>query len=481
VTVRELSRNRRAGVLLITCMSLFIVGLDITIVNVALPSIALDLHSSLTGLQWTVDGYTVVLASLLMLCGSLGDRFGRKRTFIAGLAVFSAGSLLSSMAPTVGALVAFRALQALGGAMLNPVAVSIMTNAFTDPRERAQALGVRGSVFGTSLALGPIAGGALVSSIGWRSIFLINVPVGVIVAVLAVLFIPESRAPRPRHLDPGGQVLAAVLLTALTCGIIESPGRGWASPGVLACFATAGAALLALLRYEPRLPEPLIDLRFFRSIPFSAASAIAVFAFGAFGGFLFLNTLYLQDARGLSPLRAGLGTLPLAVTAMLGSLVSGRAVAAGRQRQVLVASGVCCMIGCAALIGMTPATAYSRLLAAYVLFGLGFGLVNAPVTEAAVSGMPRAQAGVASAIASSSRQIGQTLGVAVIGAIVTSRAAGSPHADFTSAGDPALWALTACSTLVLLLGLLATTRRARESARRAAAELNPEALAGHTR
>src|SRR5690348_9824841 len=261
VTVHELSRNRRVGVLLITCMSLFIVGLDITVVNVALPSIALDLHSGIPGLQWTVDGYTVVLASLLMLCGSLGDRLGRKRTFIAGLAVFSAGSLLSSLAPSVGILVAFRALQAVGGAMLNPVAVSIMTNTFTDPRERAQALGVRGSVFGISLALGPIAGGALVSSIGWRSIFLVNVPVGIIVIVLAVLCLPESRAPRPRRFDPVGQVLVAVLLTALTYGIIESPSQGWTSPAVLACFAAAGAAFLALLRYEPRLPEPLIDLR----------------------------------------------------------------------------------------------------------------------------------------------------------------------------------------------------------------------------
>jgi EmrB/QacA subfamily drug resistance transporter len=481
VTVHELSRNRQVGVLLITCMSLFIVGLDITIVNVALPSIALDLHSSIPGLQWTVDGYTVVLASLLMLCGSLGDRLGRKRTFIAGLAIFSAGSLLSSLAPSVGMLVAFRALQAVGGAMLNPVAVSIMTNTFTDPRERAQALGIRGSVFGISLALGPIAGGALVSSIGWRSIFLINVPVGIIVMVLAARYVPESRAPRPRRFDPAGQVLVAVLLTALTYGIIESPGHGWTSPAMLACFAVAGAALLALLRYEPRLPEPLIDLRFFRSIPFSSASAIAIFAFGAFGGFLFLNTLYLQDVRGLSPLHAGLDTLPLAVMAMLGSLVSGRIVAAGRQRQVLVASGVCCVIGCAVLIGMTPATSYPRLLAAYVIFGLGFGLVNAPVTDTAVSGMPRAQAGVASAIASSSRQVGQTLGVAIIGAIVTSRAAGSLHAGFTQASNPALWTLTACSSLVLLLGLLATTRRARESARRTAAELNPEALAGHTR
>jgi EmrB/QacA subfamily drug resistance transporter len=475
-----LSRNWRVAVLLISCLSLFIAGLDVTVVNVALPSIAVDLHSSIPGLQWTAGAYTVVLAGLMMLCGSVGDRLGRKRMFITGLAVFTVGSLLSSLAPSVGILVASRIVQAAGGAMLNPVAVSIIANTFTDPRERAQAVGVRGSVFGVSLALGPIVGGALVSSAGWRSIFLVNVPVGVTAIVLAVRCIPESRAPRPRRFDPVGQLLVAVLLATLTYGIIEGPSAGWTSPAILGCFATAGAALPALLSYERHRLEPLIDLRFFRSVPFSAASAIAVFAFGAFGGFLFLNTLYLQDARGLSPLHAGLDALPLAVMVMLGSLVSGRILANRGPRPVLVASGACCVIGCVILIGMTPATAYPRLLAGYVLFGLGFGLVNAPVTDTAVSGMPRAQAGVAAAIASTSRQVGQTLGVAVAGAVATSGAAGSLHAGFTSASRPAWWLLTACSGLVLLFGFLATTRRSRESARRIAAELNPEALAGHT-
>jgi EmrB/QacA subfamily drug resistance transporter len=478
--VPGLSRNRRVAVLLITCLSLFIAGLDVTVVNVALPSIAVDLHSSVAGLQWTADAYTVVLAGLLMLCGSVGDRLGRKRMFITGLAVFTAGSLLSSLAPSVGILVASRILQATGGAMLNPVAVSIIANTFTDPRERAQAVGVRGSVFGVSLALGPIVGGALVSSAGWRSIFLVNVPVGVTAIVLAVRCIPESRAPRPRRFDPVGQLLVAVLLATLTYGIIEGPGEGWTSPAILGCFATAGAALPALLSYERRRLEPLIDLRFFRSVPFSAASAIAVFAFGAFGGFLFLNTLYLQDARGLSPLHAGLDALPLAVMVMLGSLLSGRILAIRGPRPVLVAAGACCVTGCAILIGLTPATAYPRLLAGYVIFGLGFGLVNAPVTDIAISGMPRAQAGVAAAIASTSRQVGQTLGVAVAGAVAMSGAAGSLRAGFTSASRPAWWLLTACSGLVLLLGFLATTHRSRESARRIAAELNPEALAGHT-
>jgi EmrB/QacA subfamily drug resistance transporter len=475
----ELSRNRRVTVLLIACMGLFVAGLDVTIVNVALPSIATSLHSSVSGLQWTADAYSVVMAGLMMLFGSAGDRWGRKRVLVAGLVVFSAGSLASGLAPGVAALVAFRALQAAGGAMLNPVAVSIITNTFTDPRERAQAVGVRGAIYGISLALGPILGGILVSAAGWRSIFWVNVPIGAIAIVLAVRYVPESRAPRPRRFDPVGQLLVAVLLVTLTYGIIEGPAQGWAASSVIACFAAAAVSLATLVRSESRRSEPLIDLRFFRSVPFSSASAVAVLAFGAFGGALFLNTLYLQDVRLLTPLHAGLETLPLAVMVMAGSLLSGRMVASRGPRLALIASGASSVAGCAVLAGLTGTTAYPQLLAGYILFGLGFGLVNTPVTNTAVSGMPRAQAGVASAIASSSRQLGQTLGVAVAGAIVAASLSGPAHAGFTAASHAAWWALTACSGLVLLLGFLATTRRARESARHVAAALNPEALIGH--
>src|SRR5919198_4501722 len=230
-------RDRRIRVLLVCCLSLFIGGLDITAVNVALPSIGRDLHAGVSGLQWTVDAYTVVLASLLMLGGSTGDRPGRRRVFVAGLTVFSVASLLCSVAPSVGLLVAFRALQAVGGAMLNPVAMSIIANTFTDPRERAQAVGVWGAAFGISMALGPVVGGALVSSVGWRSIFWINIPVGLAAIALTLRFIPESRAPRPRRFDPVGQALVIVLLSTLTFGIIESPGLGWTSPVIVAAFS----------------------------------------------------------------------------------------------------------------------------------------------------------------------------------------------------------------------------------------------------
>ena len=322
----RLSRRRKTGVLLICCLSLFIVGLDITAVNVALPSIEGDLGASLSGLQWTVGAYTVVMASLLMLSGSTADRFGRRRTFVAGLTIFAAASLLCSLAPDVETLIAARVLQAVGGSMMNPVAMAIITNTFTDSRERAQAVGVWGAVFGISMALGPIVGGTLVSSLGWRSIFLINIPVGLAAIVLTLRFVPESRAPRPRRFDPVGQALVMVMLSSLTFGIIEAPSLGWASPAIIATFATTGAALLALVLYEPRREEPLVDLRFFRSIPFSSSIAISVAGFAAFGGFLFLNTIYLQDVRDLSPIQAGFATVPMALMTVVTSPLSGRIV-----------------------------------------------------------------------------------------------------------------------------------------------------------
>ena len=361
--------------------------------------------------------------------------------------------------------------------MMNPVAMSIITNTFTDPRERAQAVGVWGAVFGISMALGPIVGGVFVSSLGWQSIFWINIPVGLVAIVLTVRFIPESKAPRPRRLDPVGQFLVIVLLSTLTYGIIEAPSHGWSSPATIGVLSASAAALLALLVYEPRRQEPLIDLRFFRSTPFASSIVISLAAFATFGGFLFLNTLYLQDVRGLSPVQTGLAIMPMALMIIVVSPLSGRIVGRRGPRLPLLISGAASVLACAMLTGIDAHTPFAWLLAAYAIFGVGFGFVNAPITNAAVSGMPRAQAGVASAIATTSRQVGQTLGVTVVGAIVASHAGASVDAGLSSASHPAWWMLTACGGAVLLLGVLATTTRAGESARRIAVALNPEALA----
>jgi EmrB/QacA subfamily drug resistance transporter len=457
-------------VLAICCMSLFIVGLDVTVVNVALPSIQHEFHASVSGLQWVVAAYSLVIASLLMLSGSTADRVGRRRTFQVGLAMFTLGSLLCSLAPSLGALVAFRMIQAIGGSMLNPVAMSIITNTFTERAERAQAIGIWGGTVGLSMALGPVVGGLLVGSVGWRSIFWVNIPVGVAAIVLTALFVPESKAPRARRFDPVGQLLVMITLAALVYGIIEGPGRGWTSAPILACFGAAAVAGTGFAAYERRRDEPLLDTRFFRSAPFSGATLIAVSAFAALGGFLLLSTIYLQDVRGLTALHAGLYMLPMAAMTALWSPLSGRIVGRRGPRLPLVGAGLALIVSAVTLTRLTASTTTTSLVVSYLLFGLGFGLVNAPITNTAMAGMPTAQAGVAAAVASTSRQVGAALGVAVIGSAVVSALSGPLRTGFAAASHVGWWVIVGCGALVLGLGLLTTGGWARQTAVRVAAE-----------
>jgi EmrB/QacA subfamily drug resistance transporter len=464
--------NRRPWLILgICCMSLLIVGIDATIVNVALPAIRLNLHASLSGLQWSVDAYTLVIASFLMAAGSTADRFGRRRVFQTGLTLFTLGSLLCSLAPNVTALVIFRCVQALGGAMLNPVALSIITNTFTERRARARALGIWGAVFGVSLALGPVIGGLLVSTVSWRAIFWINIPIGVAAIILAQLFVPESKAGTARRFDPWGQLLVIVLLASLTYGVIEGPSHGWSSALIVAMFAIAVTAAVTLVLVESRRRQPLLEVRFFRSVPFSGASVIAILSFAVLGGFLFINTLYLQDGRGYSPLRAGLMTLPMAAMICVFAPVSGRLVAGQGPRRPMVVAGLLMAAAAALLLRLGDSTSLAYLLLDYVLFGIAFGLVNAPISNTAVSGMPNSQAGVAASVASSSRQTGSAFGVAVTGSIIAGSVSG---AVVSGAGDPGLasashaaWAVLAgCGLAVAVLGYVSTGKRALRTADR---------------
>ncbi|MEU3460266.1 MFS transporter [Streptomyces sp. NPDC006733] len=456
----ELSPRRRMLVLAICCMSLLMVSLDNTILNVALPSLQKELHASVSGLQWTIDAYTLVLASLLMLAGSTADRIGRRRVFQTGLVLFTAGSVLCSLAPSLSWLVVFRMVQAVGGSMLNPVAMSIITNTFTEPRERARAIGVWGGVVGVSMAAGPVLGGLLVQTVGWRSIFWINLPVGLLALVLTARFVPESRAPKARRVDPVGQLLVIALLGSLTYAIIEAPEAGWTSALILGCLAVSIGSLAGLLSYERRRVDPLIELGFFRSAPFSGATVIAVSAFAALGGFLFLNTLYLQNTRGLSALDAGLYMLPMALMCLVFAPLSGRLVANRGPRLSLVLAGSAMTLSGVMFAALDAESSNTLLFTSYVIFGIGFGLVNAPITNTAVSGMPRSQAGVAAAVASTSRQVGQSLGVAVIGAAVA--------AELHTA---AWWIIAGCGAAVLVLGTLTTGRWAAGTAERAAERL----------
>ncbi len=470
IPLPELSRRRRLIVLVICCSSLFIVGLDSTIVNVALPSIGRDLHASVAGLQWTIDGYALVLASLLMLSGATADRIGRRRVFQIGLAIFTAGSGLCSLAPGLGWLIAFRMLQAIGGSMLNPVAMSIITNTFTDKTERALAIGVWGGAYGLSMALGPVAGGLLVDSVGWRGTFWVNIPVGLAAIALTARLVPESRAPRPRRADPVGQGLIIVMLGALTYAIIEGPGLGWHSPVIMALFAVAGVALAVFVAYEARRAEPVLDPRFFRSAPFAGSVLTAISATAAIGGFLFLATLYLQDVRGMSALQAGLHMLPMATMMALGAVVSSRILARRGARLPMLAAGVGLAVGGVLLSRLTVSSGLPPLIVAFTVFGIGGGVVNAPITYTAVSGMPVSQAGVASGIASTSRQIGQSLGVAITGSILAANLHGSPlRTGFVSASHAAWLLLAACGVIVFVLGLVTTGQWALSTAARTAA------------
>ena len=463
-------REVRPGVVLaICCTSLLLVSMDITIVNVALPAIRRDLATSTSGLQWVIDAYTLVVASLLMLSGSIADRFGRRRIFQLGLVVFTTASALCSLAPGLPALIAFRVLQGIGASMLNPVAMSIITNTFIEPKARARAIGVWGAVVGVSMGLGPLVGGGLTQLIGWRAIFWINVPIGLAAIALAQRFVPESKAARARRVDPVGQLLVLIALAALIYAVIEGPRHGWRGAESVGLFGVAALAVGGLIVYEPRRREPLIDLRFFRSLPFTSATIIAICMFGAFSGCLFLNALYLQDSRGLAPFTTGLYTLPFAIATIVCAPLSGRLVGRFGARPSLLIAGAAMAASGLLFTQLDLATPLSRLIVIYALFGIGFGLVNPPITNAAVSGMPRAQAGVAAAIASTSRQIGASLGVALAGTIA-SAPRGSP--EFPASTHPFWWLVVAFSIAVFVLGLVSTGAAARASVHRIRALLD---------
>jgi len=465
--VSGLSRRRRFLVLAICCASVIVVVMDISIVNVALPRIRADLHASESGLQWTVDAYTLVLASFLVLAGSTADRVGRRRIFQVGLAVFGLGSLLCGLAPGIGWLIAARALQAVGGTMLNPVALAIVANTFPEPAERSRAIGVFGSVSGLALALGPILGGALVDGVGWRFVFWINVPIAAAAIVCTALFVPESRAPRARRFDPVGQTLVVLLLGSVIYAIIGSTSLGWTSPVILGLLALAALSALGILGYEPRRADPLLELRLFGSVPFSGAIALALLALCGFSAFLFVTTQYLQDIRGMSALTAGLSLLPVGGVIAVLSPLTGRIVGAHGPRLPLAVAGTALALSGASSLWIAPATALPAVLAIYLLFGVFLGTVNPPINNTALSGMPRSMAGAAASLVSTGRQAGTTLGIAISGTIVASALPRGGTA-YTRAEHAVWWLILAIGVAIVALGWASTGRWASHTAQRAA-------------
>ncbi|MFF3569059.1 MFS transporter [Nocardia jiangxiensis] len=438
-TVAGLSARGKTIVLVTCCLSLLISSMDATIVNVAIPSIRGEMHAPLSRLQWIVDIYTLTLASLLMLSGATADRWGRRRMFRIGLTIFAIGSLLCSLAPTINVLIGARFVQAIGGSMLNPVAMSIITTVFTDRVERARAVGVWGAVVGVSTALGPMVGGVLIDALGWQSVFWINLPICAIALVLTTLFVPESKASKARGIDPLGQALAIVVMFTLVFGLIEH------KPIMLIITAIA---LAAFCYVEWRHHTPFVDLRFFRSFPFASATMIAVCAFACLGAFLFSASLYLQGTRHYSAVHTGLLYLPMALGMLICSPLSGRMVGRYGTRPSLVVAGTLLAISTVAMTTLRADTPVWALILMFAVFGVGFGTVNAPITTAAVSGMPLDQAGAASAVASTSRQIGVSLGVALCGLLT---------------GASLWWVLAVLAVGVIVLGFSASTGWARRS------------------
>ena len=412
--------DRRWLILGVLCLSLFVIVMDNTIVNVALPTLVRDLGTSTSQLQWVVDSYTLVFAGLLLAAGSLGDRFGRRGALNIGLVIFGGASAVAAFAGGVDALVASRAVMGVGAALIMPATLSILTNVFTDPRERAIAIALWSAVAGIAVALGPVSGGFLLEHFWWGSVFIINVPVVIVALVAGRLLVPTSRDPAAPRVDWVGAALSIVGLTALVWSIIEAPERGWTSSAVIGGFALAVVVLAAFVRWELRRDEPMLDLRFFTNARFTAASAsITLIAFALFG-FIFMATQYLQFILGYSALAAGVHTLPFAGAVMITAPLSSKFVERYGTKVVVTVGLLSFAAGMLVAAGTTIGSTYSRVFAAMVLLGGGMGLASAPATESIMGSLPKAKAGVGSAVNDTTRELGGAFGVAIIGSVMSS-------------------------------------------------------------
>jgi EmrB/QacA subfamily drug resistance transporter len=459
------SRTLRPRVVLaICCLSVVCVGIDNTIVNIALPTLRHDLHASFAAAQWTIDAYQIVLGALLISSGAIADRYGRRRMLQIGLSIFTLGSLACSVAPTIGWLVGLRVLQATGASMMNPVALAIVSAAYTDPNRRARAFGLWSSAYGLSMALGPSVGGFLVGAAGWRSVFWVTAPVALLCVLLTALFVGESHGQTARRLDPIGQMVLCGLLVLVALLIIDGSTLGRIIEIGMIVVLALGAVFF--LWWEARQQQPLIDLRFFRSPPFSAAVVIALIGTACSGGYLWVMTFYLQSSRGLSPAAAGLFLAVGALVVVLVAPVSGALAAHSGPRLPLMVAGLGFALSGVLLTSLTGTSTDLRLLASLVAFGIGFGMLNAPVTNVALSGMPASRSGVAAAIASTGRQVGQALGVAVIGALVTHALVGDVAVKLPAATHAGWWVIVAGGILVAAMAWLGTTKGALAAAAR---------------
>jgi EmrB/QacA subfamily drug resistance transporter len=416
----ELSRGRRTAALVTVCASLLVITIDVTILNVALPTLAAALNADTSALQWFINAYEVVFAGLLLTAGALADRVGRRRVLAVGLAVFGVASALSALAGSSAQLIGARVVMGVGGALVLPATLSIVTNIFTEPRERARAIAVWAGVAALGLGLGPLVGGWLLQRFYWGSVFLVNVPVVMAALVAGRLTIPESRHPGAARLDPLGAVLSVAGLGALLFGVTEGPARGWTSPVIVASFAAGGIGLAAFLAWEHHVDHPMLDLGFFRDMRFSAAIvAIMSLFFGLFG-LMFVSTQTLQSVLGYDTLGAGLRLVPLPAMFVVFAQISVRVAARAGTKRVVTAGLVIAATGLGVGATFEGGSGYGVLAVALSLTGIGMGCTMAPAIESIMGSVPRQRAGVASAVNDTTRLTAGAIGVAVVGSVLSS-------------------------------------------------------------
>jgi EmrB/QacA subfamily drug resistance transporter len=411
--------QRRWWTLAVLCLSLLVIGLDNTILNVALPTLVRELGANASQLQWIVDAYALVFASLLLTAGSLGDRYGRRKVLGAGLLVFGIGSVLSAFATTPGTLIGFRALMGIGGALIMPSTLSIVTNVFP-PQERGRAIGIWAGFSGIGIAIGPVIGGWLLENFWWGSVFFINVPVIAVAILAGLLLIPESRDPAATPLDPVGAVLSTLGLTALVYGLIEAPSHGWTDGSILGSFAAAVVLLGAFVVAELRARHPMMDVRLFENRRFTAASLATALVFFALFGSLFFLSQYLQFVLGYGTLEVGVRLVPVALALMIAAPLSSRLTERFGTKLVVTGGLSLVTIGLLVLATASMASGYGLVVISLVILGFGMGSTMAPATEAIMGALPRERAGVGSAVSTTVRQVGGVLGVAVLGSLLSS-------------------------------------------------------------
>ncbi len=443
----------------ITSVALFMVTLDNLVVTTALPVIKKDLHATLQGLEWTVNAYTLTFAVLVLTGAALGDRFGRKRLFTIGLAIFTLGSIAAALAPTIDALIAARALQGLGGAIVTPLTLTLLSAA-VPAEKRGLALGAWGGIGGLAVAIGPLVGGAVVQGISWQWIFWLNVPIGLLLAPIAARQLRESHGPSNR-LDLRGLGLASLGLLGIVWGLVRGNGQGWSSPEVVASLLAGAAVLVLFVLWELRSEAPMLPMRFFRNRTFTMTNIASLLMFFGMFGSIFLLAQFFQTVQGYSPLGAGLRILPWTAMPIFIAPIAG-ALSDKIGGRILMATGLTLQsigLGWMAAVA-TPTVAYSEFIAPFVLSGIGMALFFAPVANVVLSAVKPEEEGQASGANNAIRELGGVFGVAVLASIFASYGGYRTGSTFVSGLTPAIW-VGAALVLVAAAAAVAIPRRRR--------------------